>query len=83
MHVWQLQEAKAKLTQLMNEAKQEPQIISRHGVNETVVMSMKQYEKLTSKGDDIVSFFKHSPLYGLNLEDEIKRDRSSHREIDL
>ena len=44
MHIWQLQEAKAKFTQLMNEAKLEPQIISRHGVRETVMISIEKFE---------------------------------------
>jgi prevent-host-death family protein len=40
MHVWQLQEAKAKLTELVNKCKLEPQFISRRGVNEVVVVSV-------------------------------------------
>jgi prevent-host-death family protein len=46
MYVWQLQEARAKLTQIINEAKLVPQIISRHGINEMVVIDIKKYEQL-------------------------------------
>ena len=81
MHVWQLQEAKAKLTQLMNEAKLEPQIISRHGVSETVVMSINKYKKMCGKKENIVSFFKKSPLNGIEIE--FTRDQSPAREADL
>lgn len=81
MHVWQLQEAKAKLTQLIKEAKLEPQIISKHGVNETVVISMEKYKELIGKTEDLVSFFRNSPLYGIDLD--LKRDQSAIREIDL
>lgn len=81
MHVWQLQEAKAKLTQLMKEAKIEPQIISKHGVNETIVMSMAQYEALIGKKESLGLFLKHSPLHGVDWSCD--RDSSGMREFDL
>jgi prevent-host-death family protein len=81
MHIWPLHEAKAKLTQLLNEAKSEPQIISRHGVNEMIVLSLEQYESLLGQKDNIVSFFKNSPLYGVELD--LTRDKSGSREVDL
>ncbi len=81
MHVWQLQEAKAKLAQLVKEAKIEPQIISRHGVNETVVISMEKYRDLCGIKKNIVEFLKSSPLNGLDIEFE--RDQSAMRDIDL
>ncbi len=79
MHVWQLQEAKAKLTQLMNEAKREPQLISRRGINESVVISLEKYQELVGKKEDIVAFFRKSPLVDVDLE--LDRDRSSIRHI--
>lgn len=81
MHVWQLHEAKAKLTQLVNEAKFEPQIISRHGIEETVVMSISMYKQLTEKKEDLVSFFRNSPLMDSDIK--IERDKSSIREVNL
>lgn len=81
MHVWQLQEAKAKLTQLIKEAKREPQIISRHGVNEMIVISIEQYEALVGKKETLASFLKNSPLYGVDWEP--KRDSSGMRNIDF
>lgn len=81
MHVWQLQEAKAKLTQLMNEAKTEPQIISRHGVHENVVISLTKYRELCHAHENIVSFFQNSPLNGLDVD--LTRDPSLIREVDL
>ena len=81
MRIWQLQEAKAKLTELVKAALHEPQIISRHGVNEVVVINMRDYKQIFEKEEDIVSFFKHSPLFGVDLSFE--RDQSSPREINL
>lgn len=81
MHIWQLQEAKAKFTQLMNEAKLEPQIISRHGVRETVMISIEKFEELLKPHNDAVSFFQKSPLY--NAELDSTRDKSLSRDIQL
>ena len=81
MHVWQLQEAKAKLTQLVKDAKIEPQIISRHGINETVVISIEKYRELCGIKKNIVSFLKASPLNGIDIDFE--RDQSAMRDVDL
>lgn len=81
MHVWQLQQAKAKLTNLIKQAQLEPQCISRHGINETVVISMEKYNELIGNKEDIVSFFRNSPLYDIDLD--LKRDTSTIRDIDL
>jgi prevent-host-death family protein len=81
MRVWQLQEAKAKFTELTYKAQQEPQIISRRGAPVSVMMSIEKYEELSGKKEDLLSFFQKSPLYGVDLE--LDRDRSSMREFDL
>lgn len=81
MHVWQLQEAKAKLTQLINEAKTSPQIISRRGIHENVVISLNKYRELCGLQDNIVSFFKNSPLRGIDID--LTRDKSLMRDLDL
>jgi antitoxin Phd len=81
MHIWQLQEAKAKLTELVKEARYEPQIISRHGVNEVVVISIQEYKRAFEKEESLISFFKRSPLYGVELD--LTRDESPMRDIDF
>ena len=81
MQVWQLQEAKAKLTKLINDTKREPQIISRHGVSEVIVMNINKYAELCKTKESIVSFFRKSPLNGMDIEFE--RDQSRMREVDL
>ena len=80
MHVWQLQEAKARLTELIKEAQNEPQIISRHGINEVVVINIKEYNQMFEK-EDVVSFFRRSPLCGIDLA--LERDKSPMRDINL
>lgn len=85
MHTWQLQEAKAKLSQLLKLCKIEgPQEISVHGIKTAVLISQQDYEKLTSKSlpkKDFVSFMRSSPLYKSDIKFE--RNISSMRDIEL
>lgn len=81
MDVWQFQEAKAKLTEFVNKAKKEPQVISRYGKSEIVAMDIELYKKLTMPTRDIVTFFMQSPLYGLDLS--LERDISPSRDVEL
>lgn len=81
MHIWQLQEAKAKLTQLIKDAKLEPQIISRHGTNEVVILSIEKYEELFQKKEDFITFLRKSPLCESELD--LTRDTSLIREIEF
>lgn len=81
MHTWQLQEAKAKLTELINCSKKTPQIISRRGVDEVVVLDIQKYRELTGENENIVSFFRNSPLQGLELD--LERDKSPMRDEDF
>ncbi len=55
-------------------AEHEPQIISRHGVEVAVVLSLEKYKELQGKKQSVAEFFRNSPLYGLDLEFE--RDKS-------
>ena len=49
--IWQLQTAKQKLSEVVDRALAEgPQVISRHGRETAVVVSMHDYRRLT--GDD-------------------------------
>ena len=81
MQSWQFQEAKAKLTQLVNKASKHPQLITRHGNPAVVVMNVEDYEKLTSKHESLVSFLKRSPLCGVDLK--LDRSKASMRDVDL
>jgi antitoxin Phd len=47
---WQLQEAKAKLSELVQKAIDEgPQTVTRHGKDAVVVLSVKEYSKLRER----------------------------------
>jgi len=77
---WQLQEAKNKLSQVVEQAMQEgPQEITRHGKKAAVVLSVKDYRRLKARKGTLVDFFRRSPLRGIALE----RAKDMPRGVDL
>ena len=69
--VWQLQEAKNKLSQVVEQALTEgPQTITRNGVEAVVVLSVQAYRKMLVSRGSVAEFFRESPLAssGLDLE---------------
>ncbi|MFM8454031.1 MAG: type II toxin-antitoxin system Phd/YefM family antitoxin [Gammaproteobacteria bacterium] len=81
VHTWQLQEAKAKFSEVIKSCSKNPQIISVRGVNTAVVLSVQTYEELCGTKMDLVSFFRNSPLYGVDLD--LERDKSGARDVQL
>lgn len=72
---WQLQEAKNSLSEVVNEALSKgPQVITRRGEEVVVVLSMKDYTKMLEPENNLVDFFKKSPLYASDLSFERSRD---------
>ncbi|MBI4558192.1 MAG: type II toxin-antitoxin system Phd/YefM family antitoxin [Candidatus Hydrogenedentes bacterium] len=66
---WQLQEAKNKLSEVVEKAVQEgPQHITKRGKAVAVVLSLKNYERLSGRKESLVEFFRRSPLRGIRLE---------------
>ena len=77
--VWQLQEAKNKLSQVIEEAvTRGPQIITRHGVETAIVVSYAEYRRMTARRGKLTDFFRESPLVGIDLD--LTRDESVARE---
>ncbi len=65
---WQFQEAKNKLSEVVNRAlKLGAQIITRRGEEVAVVISYSDYQKLQKSQSNLSSFFHDSPLLGLDL----------------
>lgn len=81
-NIWQLQDAKSKFSQLVDNAmRHEPQIVTKHGNNAVVVISFEDYLKFIKPKDNLVSFLRGSPLMGLDLE--ITRNKDTPRDIEL
>jgi len=69
MSRWQLQEAKARLSEVVKRATKEgPQKITVYGKQAAVVISNEEYERLKHPKDSFVQFMRRSPLYGLELD---------------
>jgi prevent-host-death family protein len=82
MQAWQLQKAKAQFSEVIRQAsKQGPQVISVHGHDEAVVLSVKDYERLRGDQPSFLDFIEQSPFKGINLQ--ICRDRSKSRFVAL
>lgn len=76
-NVWQLQEAKNKLSEVIKLALSKgPQLITRHGEKTAVLLSYTEYERLCKAGGRLSAFFRESPLADL----EINRDHSNPRD---
>jgi antitoxin Phd len=81
MAVWQVQEAKARLSEVIEEADTKgPQIITRHGSERAVILSMKDYRALTAHKPD----FRDYLLGGPKVDSfEVNRDRDTGRKVRL
>lgn len=76
---WQLQEAKSKLSEVVEEAISDgPQVITRRGVPVAVVLSSGEYRRLTPRQQGLVAFFRASPLVDADLD--LGRDMGLPRE---
>ena len=75
---WQLQEAKSKLSEVVDQAlRYGPQIITRRGVETAIVLSYVDYRKMTLDQKKLSEFFRESPLCEGELD--LSRDRSGLR----
>lgn len=75
---WQLQDAKARFSELFRRALEDgPQRVTRHGRAAVVVLPAEEYERLLNahaqKGS-LVRFFADSPLAGSGIQLERQRD---------
>lgn len=79
---WQLQEAKNRLSQVVEEARHgQPQTITLRGEPAAVVVSFEQYQELTRPTQPLTRFFQSSPFRGINLD--LERSLDTGREVDL
>jgi prevent-host-death family protein len=82
MRLWALQDAKNRLSELVDRAiKDGPQTITRRGRETAVVVSMSYYKQLTQPEGNLVNFLRESPLVGVDLD--LERVDDYGRKVDL
>jgi len=82
MTSWQLQNAKARLSEVIKSAKTEgPQEVTVRGQPSAVILSMEAYEAMKKQRPDFVSLMRNSPLVGEDMH--IERSTSLSRDIEL
>ncbi|MFT9000026.1 MAG: type II toxin-antitoxin system Phd/YefM family antitoxin [Acetobacter syzygii] len=81
MAIWQVQEAKAHLSEVIEAARMDgPQTITRHGTEKAVLLSMDDYRALVGKRADFKSWLLSGPKVS---EFEVSRDSDIGRVVDL
>jgi prevent-host-death family protein len=79
---WQLQDAKARLSEVVKRAQAEgPQAITVHGKPAAVILSPADYQRLTGRREPFVEFIRSSPLAGAGID--VSRSRSPVRKVQL
>jgi prevent-host-death family protein len=76
--VWQLQEAKNKFSEVVDEALTHgPQVITKRGVETVIVLAYAEYRTMILNQKTLSMFFRESPLAAHDLD--LTRDTSPLR----
>lgn len=68
MSTWQLQQAKARFSELIHTVETEgPQTITRRGIKTAVVVPIDQWERSQSKKPSLLEVLQSGPQFDLNL----------------
>ena len=80
MRRWQLQAAKARLSEVLRASETSgPQEITLRGNGVAVVLAKADFERLSSRRGSFVDFMRRSPFAG--LETRVRRDKSTARRV--
>ncbi len=81
MSIWQVQEAKTRFSELIEEASRKgPQIITRHGAERAVLLSIKDYRALTAHKPNLREYLLGGPKVDAF---DVERDTDTGRESGL
>lgn len=85
MQSWQMQAAKAKLSEVVKQAQSSgPQDITLHGRSVAVVLSREDFERLSGQAGSLLDFMQRSPLAGLDDDElDLRREPSLTRDVEL
>jgi len=80
MHTWQMQEAKARMSELVKRAQIQSRDITLHGKSVAIAISRETFDRLSQPQDSLVDFLRRSPLHGAD-NIEFERDQNLTREV--
>lgn len=81
MAIWQVQEAKTRLSEVIEEANSKgPQIITRHGSERAVLLSIADYRALTAHKPNLKEYLLSGPKVDSFV---VNRSRDTGRKISL
>jgi len=80
MQTWQMQEAKARMSEVVKRAQDQPQEITLHGKSVAVVISRETFDRLSQLQGSLVDFMRRSPLYEAD-DIAFERDCGLTREV--
>jgi antitoxin Phd len=80
--IWKLEDAKARFSELVRRADDEPQMVTRRGKETVVVVSVGDYERLTARRP-LTAFLRDSPLAEALGDGELDLTRSKDRDRDI
>jgi len=81
---WQLQEAKARFSEVFRLARERgPQRVTKHGREAVVIIPAEEYAQILAakRSESLVEFFANSPLRDSGID--LERVRDYGREVDL
>lgn len=78
---WTVASAKAKLSEVIQQAQSAPQTITRNGKPSVIVVSAEEWERKTMRKGTLAQFLMDSPLRGTDLD--LERHADDARDIPL
>jgi prevent-host-death family protein len=78
---WTVANAKARLSEVIEQAQHEPQTITRNGKPSVVVVSIDEWARKTERKGSLGEFLRASPLRGAELD--LERAGDAPRDLDL
>ena len=78
---WSVAEAKARLSEVIDRAQGEPQVITRNGKPSAIVVSVEEWARKTTRKGTLAEFLLNSPLRGAELD--IDRQRDDPHDLEL
>ena len=78
---WQLQDAKNRLSEVVDEAQRAPQVITRRGEDAAVVVSPDEWARLARTRPSLIDVLERAPRVPGGLQ--ITRSKDTGRDVDL